>query len=322
MKKKSNSISYFTYLNPKYSYGYLVIMLIWIISKLPTGISLAIGHGIGLLVYYFGKRRADITRTNIRICFKELSEQEQESLVKQSFIDHGKSVVEYSRMLFGKSFIGENSIAKFTSIGHEAVLEELNRGKPIIFLGNHHACLELGAAFSIKFLKRKCVASYTPMRNPIFELLLKNRKKYAIKMISSKGKKTVTDTIRALKNKDIYWFATDQDVSGKSSIFAPFFGQTASCITTCPYIAKKLNVSVYQFMVYREDNISFNKPHYSCRFVKMGSENRPYPTDDILADITYQNEVLEELIRYKPSQYLWQHKKFKTQPDGSNIYKV
>ena len=45
-----------------------------------------------------------------------------------------------------------------------------------------------------------------------------------------------------------------------------------------------------------------------------------FPTLDIEADSARVNKVIEDMVYQQPDQYLWSHKRFKTQPDGRSIY--
>jgi KDO2-lipid IV(A) lauroyltransferase len=38
--------------------------------------------------------------------------------------------------------------------------------------------------------------------------------------------------------------------------------------------------------------------------------------EDILANTTLCNQVLEELVRKHPDQWLWVHRRWKTRPEG------
>jgi KDO2-lipid IV(A) lauroyltransferase len=42
-----------------------------------------------------------------------------------------------------------------------------------------------------------------------------------------------------------------------------------------------------------------------------------FPSGDIASDTQRINELLEHHIRQAPDQYLWVHRRFKTQPPGS-----
>ena len=43
-----------------------------------------------------------------------------------------------------------------------------------------------------------------------------------------------------------------------------------------------------------------------------------FPAGDIQQDTARINQVIEQVIRQKPEQYLWAHKRFKTRQDDHN----
>ena len=61
---------------------------------------------------------------------------------------------------------------------------------------------------------------------------------------------------------------------------------------------------------YRQDD---RRPHYHVTFTPVVDH---YPSGDELADATRINQLLEGLIRIAPTQYMWFHRRFKTQPAG------
>jgi KDO2-lipid IV(A) lauroyltransferase len=41
-----------------------------------------------------------------------------------------------------------------------------------------------------------------------------------------------------------------------------------------------------------------------------------FPTDDVMADLTRINALMETHVRQAPDQYWWIHRRFKTRPEG------
>ena len=71
---------------------------------------------------------------------------------------------------------------------------------------------------------------------------------------------------------------------------------------------------------YRTKEASFlsPKPSYQMTFTPALKD---YPSADEAADAKRSNQMLESLISLAPDQYMWFHKRFKTQPDRPNPYK-
>jgi KDO2-lipid IV(A) lauroyltransferase len=58
-------------------------------------------------------------------------------------------------------------------------------------------------------------------------------------------------------------------------------------------------------------------PHYHLSFSPVIDN---YPSTDEVADATRVNRLLENYLRIDPTQYMWFHRRFKTQPDGTKYY--
>ena len=150
---------------------------------------------------------------------------------------------------------------------------------------------------------------YRRHRSPVLEwAVLRGRLRYATAMF---GNDDIRGAIRHLKRGGFLWYAPDQDMRGKDTVFAPFFGIPASTITATHQLARISGCAVVPFFHRREGD----------RYVlRIAPPLTPFPTDDAAADSARVNAAIEAMVREAPSQYLWIHRRFKRQPDGVSLY--
>jgi KDO2-lipid IV(A) lauroyltransferase len=150
---------------------------------------------------------------------------------------------------------------------------------------------------------------YRRHRSPVMEwAVLRGRLRYACAMF---GNGDTRAAIRHLKRGGLLWYAPDQDMRGKDTVFAPFFGIPAATITATHQFARLTGCAVVPFFHRREGD----------RYVlQVGEPLSPFPTDDAVADSSAVNAAIETMVRAAPSQYLWLHRRFKRQPDGVSRY--
>src|SRR5581483_4034513 len=72
-------------LHPKHWPTWLGVGLLRVLCLLPIGAQIAIGEALGALTGKLLKRRRDVVRINLTLCFPEISEAEREKLVDAHF---------------------------------------------------------------------------------------------------------------------------------------------------------------------------------------------------------------------------------------------
>jgi KDO2-lipid IV(A) lauroyltransferase len=113
--------------------------------------------------------------------------------------------------------------------------------------------------------------------------------------------------VKHLKQGQMVWFGPDQDMGPKGSVFAPFFGRPA-CTVTTPARLARMSGAVSLFLdLHRDDQGT-----YQVRLQPM-PEN--YPAEDEVENATHLNQCIEDALNNHPAQYMWMHKRFKTNPD-------
>ena len=311
--KNSNphNIPLIEYLKPKNWIILIILGFARLILLLPFRLVLLIGYLIGLLLFWIPSKRSNIAKKNIELCFPELSENEQNTLLRQHFISLGIGFTEVG-MVRWKS---NSSLKKIIKIeGLEYLREALKKDKGIVLMSAHFTLLEISALIGRQgFVENMppMVGMYRLGSNPFINRFFRNARLRSVESLVTKFE--VKDMIRALKEKKIVWYAADQSFSGKNSIDINFFGQNAQTnsaicrfvdITDCsvlPYFPKRLpNGEGYELTIYPA--------------IETSESNKP---KEYLEQL-YQ--ILEDHIMDYPEQYYWVHRRFKNDDKTKDPY--
>jgi KDO2-lipid IV(A) lauroyltransferase len=109
--------------------------------------------------------------------------------------------------------------------------------------------------------------------------------------------------LKILRQKKIVAVVTDQD-AGKHGIFVNFFNMPASTAKGTAILHLKTGIPIVAGILVRQ---SWGK--FDLYFERISAQ------DDILSITQAHTKVLEKWIRKNPGQYLWTHKRWKTNHD-------
>jgi len=292
------------YIAPRYWPTWVFYGFLRLVAKLPFSWQIAIGTFLGKLSYHLAKDRRDAAEVNIRLCFPELSAREQEALVRKTFVANGIGLVEIAMAWFGDK---DRFNDKISVTGLSNFQTAKAKGKGVLLLGAHFSTLEMGGLLFSKV--DELDATYRPNDNPFFDAIMFNGRKRNLSGLFDR--KSIRQAMKSLRAGKVLWYAPDQDYGPKNSVFAPFFGNDAATIIATSRYAAFNDSPVIFFSHYRnEDNSG-----YTIDFSPI-IEN--YPTGDDVKDATTINQAVETAIRRHPDQYLWLHKRFKTQKAGEH----
>lgn len=257
---------------------------------------------LGRFLYLVARQRRYITTTNIRLCFPELTAAEQSRLVMDCFIENGRGLIDTT---VGWVRNPKHFQHMLNIINIEVLQDALAKGRGVVLLGAHYTTLDFSA--NLFSLHIPFAVTYRPHKNPLFDtFMLRGRLKNTNGIFD---RYDIRGTIRHLKKNNIIWYAPDQDYGEKHSVYAPFFGNMAATITAASRLAGFNHSPV---LLVRHHRVSGRKP-YEIEFIPFPPN---YPGNDDVADATLMNQLLEKAIRVQPAQYMWTHKRFKTQAAG------
>lgn len=303
MSKKSRKSDHLSdFLAPRYWPTWVGFGFTWLIAQLPFGVQIRIGQLLGWLSYHLAQERRRVCRINIALCFPELDARQQEKLVRDTFISNGIGIMEVA-MAWCRD--PADFRRRVTISGLDNLQAASEAGKGVLLVCAHFTTLEF--AGSLLSLFHKMDVTYRPHKNPLFETLMFRARQRLYGAVIERG--DVRQALRRLQQGSTVWYAPDQDYGAKHSVFVGFFGVRAATITATSRFASFNDSAVIFFSHYRSaDNSSYH--------LDFSAPLSGYPTGDETLDASRINSVIEEAVRQHPDQYLWLHKRFKTQPEG------
>ena len=244
-------------------------------------------------------RSKKIIFKNLSIAFPNFDENEKKQILKSMWINYGRIFAEY---MFIKNFrqgsIGERNI----NIENQYILENVKKdSKPVIFISGHFNNFEL-MAMQIEKLGIDLAAVYRPLNNKFLNPLMESiRKKYICKKQIKKGISGTKELLLNFKKGTSIALMIDQRVS--EGIRVDLFSKKALTTTIPAQFIKKFEAKIIPVHIERINiekfNITFQDP------IKFSKESS---VESITSKL---NNLLEEMIKKNPSQWIWSHNRWK-----------
>jgi KDO2-lipid IV(A) lauroyltransferase len=280
----------------------LGIFLLWLLHFLPLPVLAPIGQGTGMLAYALVAKRRRIARTNLRLCFPELSPAERERLLRRHFRAFGRALLE-SGIAWWSSPERLRRVVRLEGTEHADAV----KGEAAIAFVPHFVGIELeGMRMSLDY---RGAAVYVKQKDAFVDAFLKRKRERfpgSRMILRQEGVKAI---VSAFRNGQALQLSPDMDLGARDSIFVPFFGVQAATVPALPRIARLAGARIVPLVVHQR---AWGRG-YVARFYPAW-EN--FPTGDVQTDTRRMNAFLEERIREMPEQYLWTHRRFKTRPPG------
>jgi len=238
-----------------------------------------------------------IVKRNLNIYNENLSSLDEKKIIKNMWKNYGKTFVEY---IYLNKFRKNNS--HINLIGEKNLFKVSQDQKPVIFISGHFANFEL---MSMEITKHNVSLAtiYRPLNNfflnPFMEYL---RKKYVCKNQIKKGISGVKQAMEFINKNYSIALMIDQRV-GESERFN-LFGKQAHTTTLPAQLSIKFNLDIVPVFIKRELNDQFLIEFKEKISPKIYKNNKKEITEKL-------NQVLEQMIRDNPDQWIWTHDRWK-----------
>ena len=243
-------------------------------------------------------RSKKIIHANIKRALPHISQENLNKIVKLMWNNYGRVFAEY---IFIKDFRNGKYSSNIKIEGQD-ILEKIKQTEQqVIFVSGHLSNFEL-MAMHLEKTGIKLSAIYRPLNNIFLNPLMeKIRKKYICKHQIKKGIGGMKKLMSLKKENFSTALMIDQRVS--EGIFSNFFDQRALTTTIPAQLIKKFKIPVVPIHIQRNKGpnfkITIQKP------IIFSEESSIQSITDKL------NNVLENLIKIKPEQWIWSHNRWK-----------
>ncbi len=287
---------------------YVAIFTLKFFSALSRPLAYALACAVVDVYYLFDKRHRRIGLTNLQIAFPEQSVEWRKSILKRSYRNLGRLVVEVSKF---PSLTSQNTSRRVSY--SEGSLERYLRAKEknlgLLYLTAHISSWELLPfsqalhGYPLSFLVR-------PLNNPDLNRVLDRYRSLCGNRVIPK-KNAIRPILTVLKEKGDVGILIDQNVSPEEGVFAPLFGKQACTTNGLAMIALRTQAPVLPAFLLPAEK----QGHYLIHF---GEEVPLYQEGSVEENIRITtarfNQALEDIIRQYPDCWLWVHKRWKTRP--------
>ncbi len=269
-------------------------------SWLPFRVVTALGWVFGQLIARLPTSRRHIGEVNLRLCLPDWSEADRRRLLRQHFVAMVQMLLEYGYCWFA-SQERLRRLVRIKGLEHLRALD----GRNVILMMPHFTGLDL-AGLRVS-LETPVVSIYSVQKDPWLDAFFRaKRLRFGTGIIFARQQGT-RPTLRALKDGYRLYYLPDQDFGLRDSVFVPFFGVQAATIGGLSRMAAVTKAAVLPCYPRREAD------GYTL-VIEPPLEN--FPSDDLVADATRMNAVIEAQARRQLHQYFWLHKRFKSRPPG------
>lgn len=264
-----------------------------LISVLPLPILHSLGIVVGWTVYCFDIKFSRRIRTNLITTGFASSTKTFNRLIRQNVAETGKGIVE-TLAIWMKS---ERAVLRWVKRceGWHHIESALAMKQGVIFLTPHLGCYEIAARFYA--IQHPITVLYRPPHQHWLTRLVENGRERSQTKLAPTNLSGVRSLLKALKLGEAVGILPDQVPDLGEGVWATYFDTPAYTMNLVDKLVASTHAKV--LLIYGE-RLSWGRG-----FV---IHVTPLTTGSSAQEI---NDAVAQLVRIKPSQYLWSYRRFK-----------
>jgi len=287
---------------------FAALTVVTVLGTIPRGAALAASQVVAWATFHCSKRLRRIADRNLKLALPELDAAAREQIVRGVFANLGRLLAEFCQL---PKLNAQNVSGLVIYDGYENFGNALALGKGVLFLTAHYGAWELCPyahalyGHPLKFVVR-------PIDNPLVDQLV-NRYRIGSGNQVIEKRNSLKEILVTLKRGEAVGILIDQNTFREAGVFAPFFRVPACTTTSLATIAMRTGAAIVPGVLIWDEHLRKHRLRFEPAVSLVETGN---PQEDILANTTRCNQVLEDLVRKHPDQWFWVHRRWKTRPEG------
>ncbi|WP_187647946.1 lipid A biosynthesis lauroyl acyltransferase [Nitrosophilus labii] len=283
----------------------------WTVRHTPKKVLNAILNSLSWLIYILDKKHRKIIKTNLDFAFGDkLSKKEKDKIIKKCYKNMLYNLADFVK----NQGISKEELLKKIEFKNEKILKDaLKNGEKVILITAHYGNWELLPLSIAAFFGPLTAVGRALDSKTMNDILKRNREQYDIRILDKKG--AMKGLINDLKKGRMVGLLVDQNTAESEGILIDFFGKRARHTPSAALLARRFNAKIIPTFIstndYEKYTITFYEP-IICKKTQNSEE-------DIRKCTQAQADITEKVIRQKPDEWFWFHKRWKNQYE--EIYK-
>ncbi|MBT3648134.1 MAG: hypothetical protein HN542_07840 [Flavobacteriales bacterium] len=282
----------------------ILLLLFWILSKLPTRVLYFISDLIAFVLHTVVKYRRDVVEENLKYAFPEKSELERKAISKEFYVSLSDQILETVKL----QSIGADELLYRCQFVNPEVLQKFddNNENVIVMMGHSGNWEWCGAATELQY-DFKVLPVYRRVKNRVInQYFYRLRSRFDSKPILDK---VAFQAIGNVKEPHAVALLADQTPSARKGWWLDFLNQRTPFYRGAEVLSNRLKYGV----------VFAHIRHPKRGAYEIVFEEYKGDASERFALTKAFVEFLEKEIVLHPANWLWSHKRWKHQPNSNNI---
>lgn len=294
-------------------YSFLQIAMLTL-RLFPRSLVLFVHRHLSVVFFHcLFKTKKDVLHHLTLIFGNEKKTEEIYRMGRKLFIHLAETFTDY--IIFSQFTTRKQFEKHFTVEGEEHLKQAYSKGKGVLCLIPHTCGWEFSAIMPPVLGYETSAVSREIKMKSLNKIMVGLREKRGMKNISRNGK-TFCQLKEVLEKGECLIIMIDQDSKKIKGEFLKFFGKEAYTPLGCARLAMDTGASIVPMATYHNPDGS-----YLFKILpEVPLELTGNAEFDLKHNTQIHNNILEQMIRYQPEQWVWMHKRWDTTPQKLHEY--